>query len=95
VKMILEKQMECRLAGEPEVLVENLPSANFVHHKIPHNQKPVTNRLRYCVALTLNVNLVFLGTLLESIDFFQWYMLPTSSWSKFTFSVSFCMNIDL
>jgi hypothetical protein len=25
VKMIVEKQMECRLAGEPEVLGENLP----------------------------------------------------------------------
>jgi hypothetical protein len=25
VKMIVEKQMECRLAGETEVLRENLP----------------------------------------------------------------------
>jgi hypothetical protein len=25
VKMIVEKQMECRLAGETEVLGENLP----------------------------------------------------------------------
>jgi hypothetical protein len=33
-KMIVEKQMECRLAGETEVLGENLP---FVHHKIPHD----------------------------------------------------------
>jgi hypothetical protein len=36
--MIVEKQMECRLAGETEVLGENLPSATFVHHKIPHDQ---------------------------------------------------------
>jgi hypothetical protein len=39
VKMIVEKQMECRLARETEVLGENLPpSATFVHHKIPHDQ---------------------------------------------------------
>jgi hypothetical protein len=41
VKMIMEKQMECRLARETEVLGENLPSATFVHHKIPHNQTRV------------------------------------------------------
>jgi hypothetical protein len=29
VKMILEKQMECRLAGETEVLGENLPQRHF------------------------------------------------------------------
>jgi hypothetical protein len=33
--MIVKKQMECRLAGETEILGENLPSATFVHHKIP------------------------------------------------------------
>jgi hypothetical protein len=34
VKMIVEKQMERRLAGETEVLGENTsPSATFVHHK--------------------------------------------------------------
>jgi hypothetical protein len=33
VKMIVEKQMECRLAGETEVLGENLPQRPFVHHK--------------------------------------------------------------
>jgi hypothetical protein len=39
VKMIVEKQMECRLAGEPGVLGEkSCPSATFVHHKIPHDQ---------------------------------------------------------
>jgi hypothetical protein len=38
VKMIVEKQMGCRLAGETEVLGENLPSTTFVHHKIPHDQ---------------------------------------------------------
>jgi hypothetical protein len=33
VKMIVEKQMECRLAGETKVLGENLPQLYFVHHK--------------------------------------------------------------
>jgi hypothetical protein len=42
VKMIVEKQMECRLARETEVLGENTcPSATFVHHKIPHDQTRV------------------------------------------------------
>jgi hypothetical protein len=55
--MIVEKQMECRLAGETEVLGENLP-----HHKIPYDQtrilnpgrrcgKPATNCLSYGAAL--------------------------------------------
>jgi hypothetical protein len=43
--MNVEKQMECRLAGETEVLGENLPpSATFVHHKIPHDQIRVRTR---------------------------------------------------
>jgi hypothetical protein len=29
VKMTVEKQMECRLAGETEVLGENLPQRHF------------------------------------------------------------------
>jgi hypothetical protein len=33
VKMIVEKQMECSLAGETEVLGEILPQRHFVHHK--------------------------------------------------------------
>jgi hypothetical protein len=41
VKMIVEKQMECTLAGVTEVLGENLPSATFVHHIIPHDQTRV------------------------------------------------------
>jgi hypothetical protein len=31
VKMIVKKQMECRLAGE------TCPNATFFHHKIPHD----------------------------------------------------------
>jgi hypothetical protein len=45
VKMIVEKQMDCRLAGETQVLGENVPPApTFVHHKIPHDQTRVLTR---------------------------------------------------
>jgi hypothetical protein len=43
--MIVEKQMECRLAGETEILGENLPQ-----HR---GGKPATNRLSYGAALVL------------------------------------------
>jgi hypothetical protein len=35
VKMIVEKQMECRLAGETEVLGENLPQLYFCPSQNP------------------------------------------------------------
>jgi hypothetical protein len=34
-KMIVEKQMECRLAGETEVLGENLPQRHFYPSQNP------------------------------------------------------------
>jgi hypothetical protein len=41
VKMIVERQMECRLTGETELLGENLPPRNtLVHHKIPPGFEP-------------------------------------------------------
>jgi hypothetical protein len=54
--MIMEKFVEW-LAGETEVLGENLPQYRFVHHK-PHmlpgcrGGKPETNRLSHCTAYT-------------------------------------------
>jgi hypothetical protein len=37
-KMIVEKQMECRLAGETEVLGEKLPQRHFCPSQNPHDQ---------------------------------------------------------
>jgi hypothetical protein len=61
VKMIVEKQMECRFAGETEVLGENLPQRHFCPSQNPtwpdsglnpgrRGGKPATNRLRYDAA---------------------------------------------
>jgi hypothetical protein len=59
--------MECRLAGETEVLGENLPQRHFCPSQNPtrpepffnpgrHGGKPTTNRLSYGAALG-----IFLG----------------------------------
>jgi hypothetical protein len=61
VKIIVEKQIECRLAGEIEVLGENLPQRHFCPSQNPswpdlglnpgrRCGKPVTNRLSYGAA---------------------------------------------
>jgi hypothetical protein len=60
--MIVEKQMECRLAGETEVLGENLHQHHFCPSQNPtwpdpglnpgcRGGKPATNRLSYGAAL--------------------------------------------
>jgi hypothetical protein len=60
--MIVETQMECRLAGETEVLGENLPQRHFCPSQNPtwpdpglnlgrRGGKPATNRLSYGAAL--------------------------------------------
>jgi hypothetical protein len=43
MKMIVEKQMECRLAGETEVLGENLPQRHFCPSQNPTRLDPVLN----------------------------------------------------
>jgi hypothetical protein len=61
MRMLVEQLVEWRLAGETEVLGENLPQCHLVHHKNPHDQtrawtpdrrdgKPATNRLSYGAA---------------------------------------------
>jgi hypothetical protein len=47
VKMIVEKQMECRLAGETEVLGENLPQRHFCPSKNPTWPDPGLNPGRH------------------------------------------------
>jgi hypothetical protein len=41
MKMIVEKQMEYRLAGKPKFSEKTCPNATFVHHKIPHDRTRV------------------------------------------------------
>jgi hypothetical protein len=65
VKMIVEKQMECRLARETEVLgEENLPQRHFCPSQNPtwpdpglnpgrRDGKPATNHLSYGAAFLL------------------------------------------
>jgi hypothetical protein len=49
----MEQLVEWRLAGETEVLGENLPQRHFVHHKsllTDPGGKPATNRVSYGAA---------------------------------------------
>jgi hypothetical protein len=46
VKMIVEKQMECRMAGKTEVLGENLPQRHFCPSQNPTWSDPGLNPVR-------------------------------------------------
>jgi hypothetical protein len=54
VKMIVEKQMECTLAGETEALGENLPQRHFCPSQNPTWQDPGLNPGRRCGKPTTN-----------------------------------------
>jgi hypothetical protein len=71
MRMVVEQWVEWRLAGETEVLGENLPQRHFVHHKSHMTRpgrtpdrgggKPATNRLSYGAAQVFMVSeLLFL-----------------------------------
>jgi hypothetical protein len=84
VNMIVQKQMECRLAGETEVLGENLPQRHFCLSQNPtwpdpglnpgrRNGKPATNRLSYGAALGKMVNAVYGNNLCLLWELFHTY----------------------
>jgi hypothetical protein len=64
--MIVEQSVECELAGETEVLGENVLQRHFVHHNPTISDpvsnpgrcggKPATNRLSYGAALDICVS---------------------------------------
>jgi hypothetical protein len=64
------------LAGETEVLGENLPSATFVYHKIPHDQTRLWTRAAavgsqrltaWAMARPLTIGLLYLRTALIAL----------------------------
>jgi hypothetical protein len=83
VKMIVEKKMECRLAGRTDVLGENLPRRHFCPSQNPtlpdpglnpgrRGGKPATNRLSYGKVL----NFAFAPKILLSILFSPFMFFP-------------------
>jgi hypothetical protein len=53
--MIVEKQMECRLAGETEVLEENLPQRHYCPSQNPTLPDPGLNPGRRGVSSSCNM----------------------------------------
>jgi hypothetical protein len=82
-KMIMEKQMECRLAGETEVLGGNCPSATFVHHKIPHDQTRV-----WTWAAAVGIEFTWYSSLLSpSFDGFGIRTHPTAQYHLSSYAI--------
>jgi hypothetical protein len=77
----VESMMECRLAGETEVLGENLPQRHFCPSQnptCPPGFEPGDERLSYGAALDLEVTYNEMG-ILRSVDYKCWLDL----WSGF------------
>jgi hypothetical protein len=65
-KMIVEKQMGCRLAGKPMFSEKTWPGATFVHHKIPYDQTRVWTRAAAVGSRRLTVWAIARPTISES-----------------------------
>jgi hypothetical protein len=96
--MIVEKQIECRMAGETEVLGEYLPQRHFCPSQNPtwpdpglnpgrRGGKPATNRLSYDAASTYNISSTMLqaGRSWDRVSM-RWifFILPDPSSSSMT-----------
>jgi hypothetical protein len=93
VKMIVEKQMECRLAGETEVLGENLPQRHFCPSRNPtwpdsglytwlffHNVAYTRHNVSWCI---------------ERMDFIGCSLLFSSSRPFRTYPYSFLEHVHI
>jgi hypothetical protein len=98
LKMIVEKQMECRLAAETEVLGENLSQRHFCPSQNPkwpdlglnpdrRCGKPATNRLSYCAAKAAGYSETFISAKVYRSEDLKshtsWRFILWSVWSDY------------